>query len=918
MSTTNFPRGSEWRKWDLHVHTPSSIVQGYGSGNDDEVWEKYLNDLEALPDDFKVLGINDYLFLDGYKRLLGEKSKGRLPNIDLLLPVVEFRLSKFAGVDFKTLKRINLHVIFSNELSPETIEAQFLNALQQSYQLSSGVNPSFWNHVITKDSLIELGAKIKASIPEEQLQHYGSDLIEGFNNLNIPEESIFKILKRNLFKGKCLTAIGKTEWDALTWQDGSISEKKTTMNCSDLVFTAAESPETWGNAKKKLVDNNVNSLLLDCSDAHTFSDSTNKDRIGNCNTWIKADCTFEGLKQITFEPEGRVAVGIGKPEEKGGYQVIESVTLNHSYCKQRIPLNSNLNTIIGGRSTGKSTLLKLIALSIDPAIRLDIGNEYIKEMVGGDFVSVKWQDKEADKKRDIEFFPQSHMYEIARNISKKDKLIEKIVKEKDESAILDGYESFCNTNKLSIQTSVDNLFELQSEQDIFIAQLKEKGDKEGLEKEIEHIEARIKSAHSNDFTTNDLSSYEKAKKTILDKSQELQRIREDKSEIEKLKDEDFFDLSFTYRLNDLSDATAKEIKEIYNKIKEAALTSWKLELSNKEDALNLTALSLQNEIEEVKKTEGFKKGEAHQEVDKQYSELSERLKIERKKLDAIVSIQRKVNLLETQKTDLLTLTVNKHMAYSEQTNKLIEEFALVHEDIEIAVEKVFRKDKCKSLFHDFINLQSNANKDLVEDWTDNYDIDTKQKVEELLFNTLNGSITLKAYKEAKDLTKGLLTENWFSISYKLTYQSDTFEKMSDGKKAFVILKLLLEFSDKKCPILIDQPEDSLDNRAIYNELVTYLKQKKKSRQIILVTHNANIVVNADAEEVIVSNQHGNDSKNHGAIKFQYVSGSIENTMAKDDLIDIVLESQGVREHVCEILEGGTDAFKKRENKYAIG
>jgi len=55
--------------------------------------------------------------------------------------------------------------------------------------------------------------------------------------------------------------------------------------------------------------------------------------------------------------------------------------------------------------------------------------------------------------------------------------------------------------------------------------------------------------------------------------------------------------------------------------------------------------------------------------------------------------------------------------------------------------------------------------------------------------------------------------------------------MSDGKKAFVILKLLLEFSHKECPILIDQPEDSLDNRAIYNELVAYLKQKRKTDKL---------------------------------------------------------------------------------------
>ena len=119
-----------------------------------------------------------------------------------------------------------------------------------------------------------------------------------------------------------------------------------------------------------------------------------------------------------------------------------------------------------------------------------------------------------------------------------------------------------------------------------------------------------------------------------------------------------------------------------------------------------------------------------------------------------------------------------------------------------------------------------------------------QNIERFLQQALENRVELKAYKEIKDLTKGLLTENWFSISYELTYQNDTFNKMSDGKKAFVILKLLLEFSQKECPILIDQPEDSLDNRAIYNELVAYLKQKKKERQIILVTHNANIVVNA--------------------------------------------------------------------------
>lgn len=117
--------------------------------------------------------------------------------------------------------------------------------------------------------------------------------------------------------------------------------------------------------------------------------------------------------------------------------------------------------------------------------------------------------------------------------------------------------------------------------------------------------------------------------------------------------------------------------------------------------------------------------------------------------------------------------------------------------------------------------------------------------------------------------------------------------------------------------MIDQPEDSLDNRAIYNELVKYLIDKKKERQIILVTHNSNVVVSADAEQIIVANQHGEKNLNADGSKFQYVLGSLEFTKDKDKDTEFTLFSQGIREHVCEILEGGNEAFKKREQKYGI-
>jgi len=307
--STKYPKGAEWRKWDLHVHTPKSICQQFGDDND-ETWKKYISDLENLPQEYAVVGINDYLFLDGYKRLIHEQgTNNRLQKLTLF-PVVEFRIEKFAGVEFGSLKRINLHVIFSNELSIETIQSQFLNTLEQSYTLESGDK---WTRAITRESVAELGAHIKASVPEDKRGSYGSDLTEGFNNLNVKEEQIFNALQKDCFKDKFLVAIGKTEWADLKWTDASIATKKSIINSADIVFTSAESVEAFHKSKTQLTDQGVSDLLLDCSDAHSFSDVADKDRIGNCFTWLKADPTFEGLKQVLIEPDERIHIGEKPP-----------------------------------------------------------------------------------------------------------------------------------------------------------------------------------------------------------------------------------------------------------------------------------------------------------------------------------------------------------------------------------------------------------------------------------------------------------------------------------------------------------------------------------------------------------------------------------------------------------------------------
>ena len=89
-------RGSEWRKWDLHIHTPSSICQGYG--NNQKNWDKFINALENLPDEVKVIGITDYYFIDGYEKVMQYKlNNDKLKNIDKIFPVLEFRIDTFGS-----------------------------------------------------------------------------------------------------------------------------------------------------------------------------------------------------------------------------------------------------------------------------------------------------------------------------------------------------------------------------------------------------------------------------------------------------------------------------------------------------------------------------------------------------------------------------------------------------------------------------------------------------------------------------------------------------------------------------------------------------------------------------------------------------------------------------------------------------
>lgn len=186
-----------------------------------------------------------------------------------------------------------------------------------------------------------------------------------------------------------------------------------------------------------------------------------------------------------------------------------------------------------------------------------------------------------------------------------------------------------------------------------------------------------------------------------------------------------------------------------------------------------------------------------------------------------------------------------------------------------------------------------------------------------LFYSKEDYIPLRGKVSLEDILRGLIKDS-FEIDYTVTYRGDNLLSMSPGKKGTVLLILFLEISSSEFPILIDQPEDNLDNRTIYDLLCKMIKDKKRDRQIIIVSHNANLVVATDTENIIVANQQGQDSKSDVTEnRFEYINGSLEHSFEIRTGIKSVLLRQGIRQHVCDILEGGDEAFKQRERKYSI-
>ena len=943
-------RGSEWRKWDLHVHTPESH-------NFTGDWEQLKKQLSRAECD--VVGINDYFSVAGYKKIKEEISENRLDIGDKkILPVVEMRMTDIlqhrdtrthSGTNF------NFHFIFNDSLSIVDIE-NFIKALpyegatiSEQYQEKeklAKIKVDFYSTIKVLNNNITFKNNFLVCLPYDE---YGG--IAGID----PQSD--KFIKEEFCKNSHLLGTSnQNQIRFFLWESPLDKEKKPKFLEEDF--------KKWFGDKKACIKGSD-------SHDHTYPIGKLKDKNSNpidkyC--WIKADPTFEGLRQVIYEPEDRVKIQANKPDEKSNYFVIDKLkftdSANSTFGQQEIYLNSNLNSIIGGKSSGKSLLLNAIAKSIDPEqvkknfenLRLDPYEDIDFEITWKDGINNNLKNPNMDdfnleksennsNRRRVTYLPQLYLNHLAEKDSKDElnELIEKILVQ-DES-----FKDFMDNKKLQISDITheisDNVKKFIDcyQQGLKIKQEKEElGDQDAVKKEIEKLENEKKRLEESSKLSPEQrktwSQLEAKKKkinaTITSLETKSELVEEIKRRINKAVIDLCGDQNSHGELMELLNQYPNDYDDLNKKVSSFQEDFKSLVNRSFQEFLNTTEINKsieaqKNSLKEIDdKIKPFLRRidneKSLQTIIKKYDkEYSKKVKIE--------EFEKKQKIMRENykqiKEKIVKGLISRKAIYDEIINKINSTIGSVDEAISLQAQALINKET--------FPLFAQINKSKVSNLNWYKNIFNEEKYIDFdkvlnLFKIILLKGNRKAYaKVADNKSEEILLKNSFSfesiyegfakdtfmLDYDLEYKGDKILKMSPGKKGTVLLILFLKTNTSQYPILIDQPEDNLDNRTIYEEISKFIKNKKKERQIILVSHNPNLVVSTDSENVIVANQSGQEAaKDNEKYKFEYINGAIENSY-RDDSQKGILYQQGIKEHICDILEGGKEAFKKRENKY---
>ncbi len=966
---TKYPRGSEWRKWDLHIHTKGTMKNdNFSSTRFDEFCNQLFR--KAIDSEIFAIGITDYFNIENYKKvkefieniddseIFDTTDKEFIKNI-FVLPNVELRMLPTTDKG----RLVNIHCIFNPDFV-EHLGNNFFGAIKCSG--GSGVL-----HPMNHKGLIDHGKSMDESLEDNEAYKKGID------HFVVSHESLQKLYDENAnFRDNTLIVVSNSNNDGASAfnkhydlfeneQSSSLDAvRQAIYKLSHCIFSPNENDFKYFLGDKA---DDVKTVIKKCgslkpcihgSDAHTEEKLFKPDENRFC--WIKADLTFEGLKQIVYEPADRVRIQSLKPHPKQDRNVISEIEFidrkDNIFGNRKILLNDNLNAIIGGKSSGKSLMLYSIANSIDPE-QVRKTSERLKfegySKFDFDFNAI-WKNGETDilsendtanKKHKITYIPQLYINHLVEKNNKEDlnELIKNILfqdadfkqfyisKNKELSNLTEDIDSLI-TSYLSTRVRLIDLSNQKSEV----------GNPEAIKKGLEQLQKSIEDGRKlstlseeeyNNYTQlqNSKNEIERKQKILKEKEDVLTDIKNqiNTTGIDLFGDNSPFSVkgSIDRALDELSVLT-----DDVSQLKTNLITDYNTLSQNLEN--NIKAIEIEKARNElIKVLEDCLKNLApftkKLEGQKELKKVAEALGKEQRKLQTALSIEKQFNTNVNEYGQIRKRISNsleeRIRIYGSIVQKINESKNEIGSDILLNTSLIIKKTN--------FSLYEQANKTAIarDDYFNTLFQDELVKFDMIpdlfakflrvheheLTDGQDLKIPLRQGISLEEVLRGLVADN-FQLDFNVTYNEDDLLFMSPRKKGTVLLILFLQISSSEYPILIDQPEDNLDNRTIYDLLCQMIKKKKKERQIIIVSHNVNLVVATDTENVIVANQEGLDFiKETGHSKFGYVNGALEHTFISNENQPDILLKQGIREHVCDILEGGEEAFKQRERKYAL-
>lgn len=876
----NNSRGSEWQKCDLHLHSTASD----GSAIPEELVD------EAIKKGIKIIALTDHHTVDNIDRI---KDYAKDKDITVI-----------SGVEFRTeYGQKSVHMI---GLFPESYNGIILNQDAIYDLILSPLN-------LTRTLIIKKG---KENNPKyDDVKAFKEGLLKAYVNFKEAADLIHKY-------GGIVTvhAGGKTNsFDEEMKHEGSSKKNVSVVDSlgpvkEELLNDYIDICEVRNAKEVDFYLKEWNKPCIAASDAHCISD------VARNYCWIKCKPSFEGIKQIIYEPESRVKIQQDRPEEKPDYLVIDRVEIKHDGAElQVIPFNQGLNTIIGGRSSGKSVLLGCIARLCGDKTTIKKNKTQYDAYIDSfsNRMKIFWRDNNAGNRK-IDFFPQSHIIEMASDPGKIRNLVEDLMKDDDgkniELSILKGE---LETNRLVISSEFSSYRRKLEELKTLENDIKVIGNKEGIRQEISKLEnniENIKLSINDGLSDEENEDYSKKKELLSQLKEKYDKLNITKYFIIEIRKKPIVSNLNDYFLEAQNDVYCEKLINRYNDFKEEMINRWNEILASSIYECEKLCNETSNEIYEIENDPLYLKATKIFTENTKLVEENSKLEKEKQKINKIEQLDSRIRQINFDISQILKNIYTNYLEFYSTQADYCDEHIIQKGDVTITPHVVFQSEEFEEDCEKYFDARNSKNFIVY-----NYDYKDfnqfKKTIDNIFKKFINHDFVYKSGYNNIEVMENFFLSNLFSIEYNINYQGDDLAEMSEGKTAFVILRLLLDFSKNEYPILIDQPEDDLDNRAIFNDLVKYLREKKTKRQIILVTHNPNVVVGADAEEIIVANQHGIGNTNPDNVKFAYVTGALEETFTSDDAC--VLLKQGIREHVCELLEGGDEAFKLREAKYQI-